>query len=102
MKGAELRDFSLQNSKRGKMRDKMKSKTKKIIYRIIKIIWFSIGGIIALWNLFWFIKIITIENIGGVIAGAVLFGAGLYWLLIFILITAIFLLIKSLICKSKK
>jgi len=79
----------------------MEVKTKKRIYRIIKIIWFIILGFILLWTLFFFIKMQTINTLG-VIGVALLFATGIYMLIIFIGITLLFLLIKWIIKKIRK
>ncbi|MBA7523010.1 hypothetical protein ES705_15133 [subsurface metagenome] len=76
----------------------MKNKTKALTWKIAKIIWFIIGGFILFWTIFFFIKMHTIQSLG-VIGTALLFGVGLYTLVIFIVITLLFLLIKWLIKK---
>ncbi|MCK5043870.1 hypothetical protein KAR52_02625 [Candidatus Pacearchaeota archaeon] len=78
----------------------MKIKNKKRIYRILKIVWFMIGGFILLWTIFFFIKMYSINTLG-IIAVAVLFGIGLYLLLIFIFLTILFLLVKWAIKQIK-
>jgi hypothetical protein len=75
-------------------------KVSKTIYRMIKIMWFVLGGGIALWTLFWFIKMQTIQDLG-VIAGAVLFASGIYILSIYLIITILFLIIKWIFKKIK-
>ncbi len=79
----------------------MKAKTKKILYKILKIIWFIIGGFILLWTIFFFIKMYTIDTLG-VLAGVILFAAGIYMLAIYLIITFLFLLIKWIVKKCKK
>lgn len=79
----------------------MKTKTKKIIYKISKIIWFLIGGFILLWTGFFFVKMYTIQDLG-VLAGVVLFAAGIYMLMVYIVITLLFILIKWLIKRFRK
>jgi len=79
----------------------MEMKTKKRIYRIVKIIWFIILGFILLWTIFFFIKMYTINTLG-VIAVALLFATGIYMLIIFVGITLLFLLIKWIVKKWKK
>ena len=80
----------------------MKEKTKKIIYKTIKAIWFTKGTLILAWTLFWFIKIQTIGDLGGVLAGTVLFASGIYLLAIYLAITLLFLLIKWIVKKIRK
>lgn len=75
-----------------------KIKLNKWAYRILKIIWFSIGGLILLWTIFFFVKMYTIKTLG-VIATALLFAVGIYYLIIFISITLLFLLIKWIVKK---
>ncbi|MBU2562404.1 MAG: hypothetical protein KKF68_01965 [Nanoarchaeota archaeon] len=81
---------------------KKKNKIKKIIYRTIQIIWIIIGGLILLWTGFWYVKILTIGEIGGVLAGTVLLASGIYMLAIYLLLTMAFLLIKYIIKKIRK
>ncbi len=79
----------------------MKTKIKKILYKIAKIIWFTFGGLIIFWTIFWYVKSYTINSLG-VIATIVLFATGIYMLMIFGAITLLFLLIKWIIKKCKK
>jgi len=78
-----------------------KSKTQKIIYRTLKIMWGIIGILILFWTSFWYIKVLTIGELGGVIAGTILFALGFYLLGIYIGITLFFLLIKWIIKKLR-
>ena len=71
-----------------------KSKTQKIIYRTLKIMWGIIGILILFWTSFWYIKVLTIGELGGVIAGTILFALGFYLLGIYIGITLLFLTIN--------
>ena len=79
----------------------MKSKIKKIAYKILKILWFSIGGLIIFWTIFWYVKSHTINSLG-VLATVILFATGIYMLMIFGAITLLFLFIKWIIKKCKK
>ncbi|MBA7658379.1 hypothetical protein ES703_66330 [subsurface metagenome] len=80
----------------------MKAKIKtKLIWRVLKIIWFIIGGFILLWAIFFFIKMHTIGGLG-VLAGALLFAAGIYMLMIYFIITFLFILIRWIIKKLRK
>ena len=76
-------------------------KTKKILYRILKILWFAFGGLIVFWTIFWYIKSHTINSLG-VLATVILFATGIYMLMIFGAITLLFLFIKWLIKKFRK
>lgn len=76
-------------------------KYKNLIYNILKVIWLIIGGLILLWTGFWFIQIYIIGNLGGVLVSAVMFGTGLYGLIIFIILNILFLLIKYGVKKLK-
>ncbi len=67
---------------------------KKIISTTAKIIWLILGLAIIAWTIFWYYQIRVIGNLGGVIAIAVLLGTGIYALMFFMLITAIFIIIK--------
>lgn len=78
----------------------MKQKTKKVIYKALKIIWFVLGGLVLLSTLLFLIKMNTIngwESIGA----AIFFILGIYALAIYLIITLLFLLIKWLIKKIK-
>ncbi len=76
-------------------------KTKKTLYRILKILWFAFGGLIVFWTISWAIKMNSVDSFGVIIV-AVLFAVGVYSLAIFIVITLLFLLIKWIIKKCKK
>ena len=78
-----------------------KEKRKKIGYRIFKIIWFTFGGLIALGTISWAIKLNSMSGFG-VIAAAVLLAVGIYALIIFGIITALFFIIKWVIKKVKR
>lgn len=80
----------------------MKSSTKKIVYRIVKGVWLTLGSFIALWTIYWYVKIYTIGELGGVLAGTILFASGIYMLGIFIGITLLFLLFKLIVGKLIK
>ncbi|MEN7982270.1 MAG: hypothetical protein ABFQ65_02395 [Nanoarchaeota archaeon] len=78
---------------------------KKIISTTTKIIWLIIGLAILSWTIFWYYQIRVIGNLGGVIAVAVLLGTGIYALMFFMLITALFIIIKlvnKFITKKRK
>lgn len=75
---------------------------KKIIYNFGKIIWAIVGLAILSWTIFWYIKIKTIGSLGGVMAGAVLLGIGIYALMFFMLITILFIIIKFINKRRKK
>ena len=74
---------------------------KKLIKKILKIIWFAFGGLILFWTIFFYIKMRTINNLG-VIAVALLFGFGVYALIIFTIITFLYYLIKKIIKWTNK
>ncbi len=75
---------------------------KKIIYNFGKIIWAIVGLAILSWTIFWYIKIKTIGSLGGVMAGAVLLGIGIYALMFFMLITILFIIIKFINKRRRK
>jgi len=86
---------------------KINPKIKKWAYRILKIIWIIIGGIIALITFLLFIKINTFSGsgfsgIGGAIGLAVMFAAGLSAIFFYVIITLLFLLIKWIVKKVRK
>ena len=67
---------------------------KKFIWRSLKIFWIAIGIIILLWTFLVFTKIKTMGDLGGIIVGTVLLGAGIYAFFIYIALTIIILLIR--------
>lgn len=68
----------------------MKTKTKKILMTLWKI-----AGILSLaWFIFWFIKV-KILNQNGLVSNAIMFAISFACLIVYIIITGIFLLIKS-------
>jgi len=75
---------------------------KKLIYNFGKTIWAIIGIAITAWTIFWYYKIKTIGNLGGVLAGTILLGTGIYMLMFFMLFTILFILGKFLIKKRKR
>jgi hypothetical protein len=79
----------------------MTPKTKKISYRILKVIWFLIGFLILLITFLLYLKMYSASGLG-VIAVALLFSVGIYSLFIYIGITLLFLIIKWLIKKIRK
>ncbi len=79
----------------------MKQKTKKIIWKIFKIIWFTFGGFILLITLLLLIRMNTIKGWGS-IGAALLLAVGVYAIGIFLLITILFLLIRWIIKKIKR
>ena len=74
---------------------------KKAIKKILKIIWFSLGGFILLMTILIYIKMHSINTLG-VIEVAILFAALLYILFIFIIITFLYYIIKWMIRKWTK
>jgi len=76
----------------------MKVKTKKRTYLFLKIIWFTLGGFIFLWTIFWYLQMIHTGYIGSMI----LFVMGVYSTILFISITLLFISIKFLIKRWKK
>ncbi len=78
-----------------------KQKVRKILYRILKIIWIVIGIFILLITGLLYTKMYS--GIGlGVIAIALLFAVGLYIFFIYIGITFIFLLVRWIIKTVRK
>ncbi len=85
----------------------MKPKTKKRIYKIMKIVWFIIGIFLALILLLVFIRTKTfsgsgVAGIGGAIGLAILLAVSLISFFIFVGITLLFVLIKWIVKKWKK
>ncbi len=85
----------------------MKQETKKILCRILKIIWIAIGISISFVAISLWIKLSSLNGsgmsgIGAAIGLALLVAASIYFLLIYIGITLLFLFIKWLIKKIRK
>lgn len=78
-----------------------KKKSGKIISKILKILWFVLGGIIIIWTFAWGAKTETINDFGVIVTG-IMFGIGIYALIIYGAITVLFILIKWIIKKCKK
>ncbi len=79
----------------------MKTKTKKILYRILKIIWIIFGISIALWTSSIYIKMNSPIGLG-IIGWVILFTIGISMLIFYAGITLGFLLIKWIIKKFRK
>jgi hypothetical protein len=81
--------------------------TKKIMYRILKIVWFILGGFILFFTGVFFIAMQTFSGsgvgaVGSAIGLALIFALFLGILIAYILITLLFLLIKWIVKKWKK
>jgi hypothetical protein len=74
---------------------KMNNKTKKIVYRILRIVWYILGLLILTWNIFWFIKV-KILNDYELVRNVILFTLGIFVLIIYLLISLIKWLIKKI------
>ncbi len=74
----------------------MNQKIKKILFRILKIIWIAIGILIALITGLMYLKMYSANGLG-VIAVALLVAAGVYAFLIYAGITVLYLLIRWII-----
>lgn len=79
----------------------MKTKIKSLIWKISKIIWFALGGLILFFTLIFLIKMQTASGLG-VLAIVLLFAVGIYAIGFFIIITLLFLLIRWLIKKFRR
>jgi hypothetical protein len=73
----------------------IKKKTKKILYRTLKIVWYVLGILILVWNVFWFIKV-KIMNDYGMVRNVILFTLGIFMLVVYLLILLIKWIIKKL------
>ena len=71
----------------------MKRKMKKLKNKPFKIISLIIGVLILIWNIFWFVKVEIMSDYESV-TNLDLYTIGIYILLIYTLITSLFLLIK--------
>ena len=79
----------------------MKNKSKKIGYKILKIVWIIAGILISIWTTYWFVRV-RIFNDYGLVVNVIMFAAGFYSLFVYIAITLLFLLIKFVTKKIKK
>lgn len=75
-------------------------KKKNLFEKVLKIVWFVLGGIILLWTFFFYIWMRT-SNDFGVFLATIFFGLGIYALLIFLVLTFLYCLIKWIIGKWK-
>jgi membrane protein implicated in regulation of membrane protease activity len=85
----------------------MREKTKKILYKISKIIWVIIGILLLITTIFMWVKMSTFsgsgfEGIAGTIALALLFATALGMFLGYLSITALFFFVRWLIKKLNK
>lgn len=78
----------------------IKNKSKKTLYRILKITWGLVGILISIWTAYWFVRV-KIFNDYGLIVNVIMFASGLYSLFIFIGITLLFLIIKWIVKKIR-
>jgi len=78
-----------------------KQKIKKILYRILKIVWALIGILILVVTSLIYIKMNSGTGLG-IIAWVILFTVGVYIFFIYIGLTFLFLLIKWIIKKFRK
>jgi hypothetical protein len=73
----------------------MNKKTKRILYRTLKIVWYVLGILILTWNIFWFIRV-KIMNDYGMVRNVILFTLGIFMLVVYLLILLIKWIIKKL------
>lgn len=76
-------------------------KHKKLMYTFGKIAWILIGIKIMAWTIFWYYQIHIIGNLGGIMAGTIFIGIGIYALMFYMLITGLFITTKFLVKKRK-
>lgn len=79
----------------------MNTKTKKILYRILKVIWIVIGVLISLFTISIYLKMNSPMGLG-IIVWVILFTIGLYSFFFYIGATCLFLFIKWLVKKINK
>jgi len=76
-------------------------KNKKLLYRILKIVWALIGISISLFTFLIYLKMISPIGLG-LIAWVILFTIGISSLIGYVVITILFLLIKFIVKKIRK
>lgn len=79
----------------------MKSKTKKMLYRILKLVWIIIGVLNLIFIGLIYNKMLSPTGLG-IILWVVLFSYGIYFFILYIGTTILFLFIKWLIKKFRK
>jgi len=72
----------------------MNSSTKQKIWKSLKIGWILVGIIILINAAYWWIKLITSDNLALILILSVFFGYSIIALISYVVITIIFLLIK--------
>jgi FtsH-binding integral membrane protein len=78
----------------------MEKNKKKGFHKAFKYTWLIAGLLLLIWTLYFFIKTQTIKGLG-VTAGALLFAAGLYGFLIYIILTMMIVLVREIIKRLK-
>ncbi len=74
----------------------------KTLTKIFGIIWIIIGVLIIYWTGFWYYQILTVGDLGGVLATTVLMAMGFYMLAFYIPITIILVILYYVFKKKKK
>ncbi len=71
----------------------------KIIKKLLNISFSTLGILILLWTILWFIKLKTATDLGTLIIGIIFLATGIYAVLIFIGLILAYLIIKFIIKK---
>jgi len=79
----------------------MNNKNKKILYRILKLVWALIGISITIFTFLIYLKMVSPIGLG-IVAWVILFSVGIYSMFLYIIITLLFLIIKWIVKKVKK
>ena len=79
-----------------------KSKSKSKTWKILKIVWFSFGGLSLAWTLFILITMQSIPNLGAIFVYTIFLAYGIIGLITFISVTIIYLIIKFIIKLIRK
>jgi hypothetical protein len=74
--------------------NKIKKQSKKNKRNIIRIIWLTLGLLIIIWNIYWFVKV-NIQHDYGIVGNVIKYNLGIFALILYILINLIISLIKK-------
>jgi hypothetical protein len=79
----------------------MREKDKKLLYKILKIIWIVIGILTLIWNIYWFVRVKIMYDYTFII-NVMMFAFGVMALVLYAVSTLLFLLIKFIVKRVRK
>ena len=72
----------------------MKPPTKQKILTPFRIVWIAIGILLSINTIYWWIKLVTSDNLALILVLSIFVGYSIIALVVYIVITVVFLLIK--------